>query len=228
MATDPDADRLQLAEKQKKFKLLIIYFYLIFLSGEWHVFTGNEMGTILTWWIWTNWRAANSNADLSNIYILNSAVSSQIVKTIADVEGSFLKCFKIFLENLFKLLCFLKKYLQYFIFYLGFRNKTTLTGFKWMGNVADELKSQGKTTILSWEESIGFMAGNTLDKDGVSAAAIFAEIANYLHVRENLKISDQLFKIYNKYYFRKQTLTIFLDMDFIWYEVLIGLYQLHL
>lgn len=56
-------------------------------SGEWRVFTGNEMGTILTWWIWTNWRAANLNAELSNIYILNSAVSSQIVKTIADTEG---------------------------------------------------------------------------------------------------------------------------------------------
>lgn len=88
-----------------------------------------------------------------------------------------------------------------------------------MGNMAEELKSQGKTTILSWEESIGFMAGNTLDKDGISAAAIFAEIANYLHVREGLKLSDQLFKIYHKLVLfnnKKNFLKIwFLDMVFI-------------
>lgn len=86
-----------------------------------------------------------------------------------------------------------------FIFWiLGFQNRTTLTGFKWMGNVAHELKAEGKTTILSWEESIGFMAGNTLDKDGVSAAAIFAEIANFLFVNDGCTIADQLFKIYHK------------------------------
>lgn len=56
-------------------------------SGEWRVFTGNEMGALITWWIWTNWRKANPNADASKVYILNSAVSSQIVKTIADAEG---------------------------------------------------------------------------------------------------------------------------------------------
>jgi phosphoglucomutase/phosphopentomutase len=41
------------------------------------------------------------------------------------------------------------------------------------------------------------MPGTTLDKDGVSVAAIFAEIANYLHERQ-LKISDQLFEIFKK------------------------------
>uniref|UniRef100_A0A915ELV9 Phosphoglucomutase-2 n=1 Tax=Ditylenchus dipsaci TaxID=166011 RepID=A0A915ELV9_9BILA len=154
LANDPDADRLQLAEKQA--------------NGDWRIFTGNEMGTILTWWIWKNWRAANPDADLSKVYILNSAVSSQIVKTIAQAEG--------------------------------FRNEITLTGFKWMGNVAEKLRSQGNQVILAWEESIGFMAGHTLDKDGVSAAAIFAEIANYLK-KETMLMSEQLYKIYNKYGF---------------------------
>ncbi|KAK6020011.1 hypothetical protein OSTOST_14341, partial [Ostertagia ostertagi] len=68
----------------------------------------------------------------SDVYILNSAVSSQIVKTIADEEG--------------------------------FKSDVTLTGFKWMGNKADELRKQGKHVILSWEESIGFMPGHPLDK----------------------------------------------------------------
>uniref|UniRef100_A0A8R1EJ50 Phosphoglucomutase-2 n=1 Tax=Caenorhabditis japonica TaxID=281687 RepID=A0A8R1EJ50_CAEJA len=79
LANDPDADRIQLAEKQK--------------DGEWRVFTGNEMGALLTWWIWTNWRKANPNVDASKVYILNSAVSSQIVKTIADAEGLTLHFF---------------------------------------------------------------------------------------------------------------------------------------
>lgn len=48
------------------------------------------MGTLLTWWIWQNWRTANPDANLSKVYMLNSAVSSQIVKTIADAEGKTL------------------------------------------------------------------------------------------------------------------------------------------
>lgn len=154
LANDPDADRLQLAEKQP--------------DGSWRVFTGNEMGAIITWWIWKNWRAANPDADASKVYILNSAVSSQIVKTIADVEG--------------------------------FKNEVTLTGFKWMGNKAEQLRAQGNEVILAWEESIGFMPGHTLDKDGVSSAAIFAEIATWL-ASQGLTLKDQLFAIYEKYGF---------------------------
>ena len=124
------------------------------------------MGTVLTWWIWTNWRAAHPNADLSRVYILNSTVSSQFVKTMADAEG--------------------------------FRNDVTLTGFKWMGNVADKLRSDGNEVILAWEESIGFMCGTTLDKDGVSAAAVFAEIANHLNSK-GMRLSDQLLQLYSKW-----------------------------
>ncbi|VDM72750.1 unnamed protein product [Strongylus vulgaris] len=101
-------------------------------SGEWRVFTGNEMGALLTWWVWTNWHKANPNVNKSDVYMINSAVSSQIVKTIAEAEG--------------------------------FKSDVTLTGFKWMGNKADELRAKGKTVILAWEESIGYMPGHTLDK----------------------------------------------------------------
>uniref|UniRef100_A0A1I7XAQ4 Phosphoglucomutase n=1 Tax=Heterorhabditis bacteriophora TaxID=37862 RepID=A0A1I7XAQ4_HETBA len=118
LANDPDADRIQLAEKN--------------VNGEWRVFTGNEMGALLTWWIWINWQKANPNIRSTDVYILNSAVSSQIVKTIAEIEG--------------------------------FKNDVTLTGFKWMGNRAEELRKAGKHVILAWEESIGYMPGHTLDK----------------------------------------------------------------
>lgn len=63
----------------------------------------------------------------------------------------------------------------------GFNYEETLTGFKWMGNRTQELRKLGKTVLLCWEESIGYMPGQTLDKDGVITAAIFAEYASYLH-----------------------------------------------
>lgn len=154
LANDPDADRFQLAEKQP--------------NGEWRIFSGNEMGSLITWWTWQCWRNDNPTADASNIYMLNSAVSSSIVKTIAGKEG--------------------------------FKNEQTLTGFKWMGNKADELNKQGKKVLLAWEESIGFMPGHTLDKDGVTAAGIFAEIASYLQSKGS-SLTQQIFSIYKQYGF---------------------------
>lgn len=128
------------------------------------------MGALLTWWIWTQWRQRNLNVDVTKVYVLNSAVSSQIVATMAQHEG--------------------------------FRNETSLTGFKWIGNLAHKLRSEGKTVILAWEESIGFTTGSTLDKDGVSAAAVFAELANWLQCQEPVKtLQQQLLEIYRKYGF---------------------------
>lgn len=152
LANDPDADRLQLAEKQS--------------NGEWYVFSGNEMGTILTSWVWRNWRAAHQEFDLSRVYILNSAVSSQIVATMAEVEG--------------------------------FQNAVSLTGFKWIGNLSNQLRLDGNEVILAWEESIGFVVGSTYDKDGISAACVFVEIANWLHSNGST-LYQELFDIYYKY-----------------------------
>ncbi|VDK70423.1 unnamed protein product [Gongylonema pulchrum] len=77
----------------------------------------------------------------------------------------------------------------------GFKTVQCLTGFKWLGNKTDELRRQGKTVLLAWEESIGFMFGHSLDKDGVTAAATFAEIASYLQSK-GVTLSEQLIKIY--------------------------------
>ncbi|KAI6214601.1 Phosphoglucomutase-2 [Aphelenchoides besseyi] len=154
LVNDPDADRIQVAEFQE--------------TGEWRAFTGNEMGVILTWWTWKHFQEENPNADLTNVYILNSAVSSQFARTLSKTAG--------------------------------FQHDVALTGFKWIGNLAHQLRSKGKNVILGWEESIGYMPGTTLDKDGVSVAAVFAEIANYLN-EKGLKLSDQLFEIFKTYGF---------------------------
>ena len=41
----------------------------------------------------------------------------------------------------------------------GFRFEQTLTGFKWLGNVAKDLEQEGYHVIFAFEEAIGFMFG---------------------------------------------------------------------
>jgi len=56
----------------------------------------------------------------------------------------------------------------------GFHHEETLTGFKWMGNMALHLDEKGYDSRFSFEEAIGYMIpGVVHDKDGVAAAATF-------------------------------------------------------
>ncbi|XP_054996655.1 phosphopentomutase [Sorex araneus] len=154
LANDPDADRLAVAEKQD--------------SGEWRVFSGNELGALLGWWLFTSWKAKNQDhSALKDTYMLSSTVSSKILRAIALKEG--------------------------------FHFEETLTGFKWMGNRAKQLMDQGKNVLFAFEEAIGYMCCPfVLDKDGVSAAVISAELASFLATR-NLSLSQQLKAIYVEY-----------------------------
>nr|CDS23113.1 phosphoglucomutase 2 [Echinococcus granulosus] len=72
-ANDPDADRMAVAEKLP--------------SGNWKILSGNELATLLGWWMWTNWRKRNPHADLSKVYMIASTVSSKILRAIAQKEG---------------------------------------------------------------------------------------------------------------------------------------------
>lgn len=50
----------------------------------------------------------------------------------------------------------------------GFRFEETLTGFKWIGRRAGELRKEGYRVLLGYEEAIGFCCGEVIsDKDGV-------------------------------------------------------------
>jgi len=131
LANDPDADRLAVAEKNSQ-------------TNEWKIFNGNEIGALLGWWLWYNFKLQYKDeitkdaSFVKNAYMLYSTVSSQILQSIAEVEG--------------------------------FNCEDTLTGFKWMGNRASELLLNNKHVIFSFEEAIGFLCGkNVLDKDGISA-----------------------------------------------------------
>lgn len=82
----------------------------------------------------------------------------------------------------------------------GLSFEETLTGFKWMGNRADELiHKENKEVIFAFEEAIGFMCGSgVLDKDGVSAAVKVAELVAYLY-NYSETLSGKLEEIYKEY-----------------------------
>lgn len=57
-------------------------------SGDWKVFSGNELGALLGWWIFTCWKEHNPDPSaVKNVYMLASTVSSKILRAIAVQEG---------------------------------------------------------------------------------------------------------------------------------------------
>lgn len=54
----------------------------------------------------------------------------------------------------------------------------TLTGFKWLAQAA-----RGRNLVLAYEEALGYCVGNLVhDKDGISAAVVFAELVGALRM----------------------------------------------
>ncbi|KAF9977951.1 Phosphoglucomutase-3 [Actinomortierella ambigua] len=70
-ANDPDADRFTVAEKQR--------------SGEWILFTGNQIGTMFACEALRNWRASGKSD--AKVGVLCSTVSSSMLSKVAKVEG---------------------------------------------------------------------------------------------------------------------------------------------
>jgi len=153
LANDPDADRLAIAEKDRK-------------TNTWTVFKGDQIGVLLGTWMWDQF-GKKSKAEGKQVAMLASAVSSKMLKTVAEREG--------------------------FIF------EETLTGFKWLGNRNLELQAEGNHVIFSYEEAIGFCCGDVVvDKDGVAAAGVFAEMACDVYARGST-VKEHLQDLYTKY-----------------------------
>lgn len=73
-------------------------------------------------------------------------------------------------------------------------------GFKWLGHRAQELSAQGKQCLLAYEEAIGYCVGDVIaDKDGVSAAAVAAEMAGHLRAARGLSLAGYLASLHAKY-----------------------------
>ncbi|KAM4628432.1 glucose 1,6-bisphosphate synthase [Polymixia lowei] len=74
LATDPDADRLAVAEQCD--------------GCGWKVFSGNELAALLGWWMWFNWKETHPDpADTQKVYMLATTVSSKILQAFASIEG---------------------------------------------------------------------------------------------------------------------------------------------
>lgn len=65
IANDPDSDRLAAAEKLPRFYSFSFLFK--FSSGEWKIFTGNEIGILLGHWAWTQYKAKHPSVDPGNL-----------------------------------------------------------------------------------------------------------------------------------------------------------------
>ena len=82
----------------------------------------------------------------------------------------------------------------------GIRFAETLTGFKWIANEAIALeKETGTTFVFGYEEALGYTVGTAVrDKDGVSAAAVFAHLA--AHCREQGRtVLEELERLHRQY-----------------------------
>lgn len=60
----------------------------------------------------------------------------------------------------------------------------TLTGFKWISNVAMERKRSGSQFVMGYEEALGYTVGEVVrDKDGIGSALVVADMAAWCKSR---------------------------------------------
>lgn len=82
----------------------------------------------------------------------------------------------------------------------------TLTGFKNISNVIESLKDKKDEFTFGFEESIGYLYGDSIrDKDGINAAMLVAEMAAYYKKQGKtlIEVLDSLYEKYG-YYLNKQ------------------------
>jgi len=82
----------------------------------------------------------------------------------------------------------------------GARFEATLTGFKWIANAALDLAAaEGTRFVFGYEEALGYTAGPVVrDKDGISAALLFAEMAAHCRAMQET-VWDRLARLYRRH-----------------------------
>lgn len=212
LANDPDSDRCAVALYEPK-------------SDYKRILNGNEIGALLGWWRWHCYQqlqqqrndnsasspsssSAGAEADAS----LSSSSSSSKEKEQPPPEHEHeheqqqqqeestqarhqpADCYMISTAVS-------SKFLQSMARVEGFQFQETLTGFKHMGNLADQLiRHEGKMVLFAYEEAIGYMVDATiLDKDGISAAVQLAQCAAYVLNNYQRTLEQQLEWLYTLY-----------------------------
>ncbi|MBN3573924.1 phospho-sugar mutase [Vibrio neptunius] len=75
----------------------------------------------------------------------------------------------------------------------------TLTGFKWLTNIAMQKQTAEKQFLFAYEEALGYTVGNKVwDKDGLSALIAFSQLTAELK-RQGKTVWDQLENIYREH-----------------------------
>jgi phosphomannomutase len=82
----------------------------------------------------------------------------------------------------------------------GARFDQTLTGFKWIWNAALDIEAAGLGTfVFGYEEALGYSVGRAVrDKDGISAAVAFADLAAACAL-EGFTVWDRLHALYRRH-----------------------------
>lgn len=168
LASDPDADRFSAAERLP--------------SGEWKLFTGNQLGVLFAAQTLDVYRQEAKKIDkTTKLAMLASTVSTQMLQAMAAVEG--------------------------------FHYEETLTGFKWLGNQALILQSQGYDVLYAFEEAIGYMFTPVVhDKDGIAAASVFITMVQKW-AKEGLTAFEKLEQLYKKYGYFESANSYFVSPD---------------
>ncbi|KAM5490568.1 hypothetical protein MaudMau93_002372 [Microsporum audouinii] len=95
----------------------------------------------------------------------------------------------------------------------GFHFEETLTGFKWMGNVARQLENQGYEVPFAFEEALGYMFTKVCyDKDGLTAAMVFLA-AEAKWKEQGLTPFGKLEQLYETYGYHENLNTYFVSPD---------------
>ncbi|KAG6449374.1 hypothetical protein O3G_MSEX006032 [Manduca sexta] len=78
LVNDPDADRLAVAEYDEE-------------SASWKIFTGNEMGALLGWWLLRQYYRQRPDASPDHVYVISSIVSSKMLRAVVEGKGQFVE-----------------------------------------------------------------------------------------------------------------------------------------
>jgi phosphomannomutase len=107
------------------------------------------------------------HTDVSHPIVINSIVSSPMLAAVASSRGA------VFAQ--------------------------TLTGFKWIWNAALDLEAAGEGTfVFGYEEALGYSVGPAVrDKDGISAALVFADLAAACRMN-GITVWDRLETMYRR------------------------------
>lgn len=95
----------------------------------------------------------------------------------------------------------------------GFHFHETLTGFKWLGNVAQDLEKNGNDVLFVFEEALGYMFTPVCyDKDGLAAAIVFLT-AEAAWRSKGITPYAKLQQLYQTYGYHETLNTYFISPD---------------